>query len=238
MLTTSASTGSQLFTVGGTFTVPAGVSSICIAACSRGLDGSAGEANNWDGFGSGGAGGAGGDGGSLAWKNNISVAPGDTISVSFSGGSIAGARSVTDGRGGFSAGWDVTYLGGIGGAGQAHASGQNGKPGGAGGSAATWGGVGLDGGAAPGSVNGASEAGYPVDIYGVITSTSQALASYGSTIYNGSNATSYGGGGSGGSGQNHSGSGGAGPGTAGTASGGFVRFIWGSGKSFPSNANF
>ncbi len=68
-----AAPGQQVFTSSGTFTVPAGVTSICAVAVGRGQDGAAG-----DGMGTPGRG---GDGGTLSYSNAISVTPAGTEKV-------------------------------------------------------------------------------------------------------------------------------------------------------------
>lgn len=231
--------GAQTFTGVGTFTVPAGVYSICALAISAGLDGSAGEACNWDGFGSPGAGGPGGDGGSLAYKNNIAVTPGQTFSVCNVSGQVNfGSLYVLNGRAGVSAGWDISYLGGIGGLGQPHSfnnTGALGFAGGGGGQTATWVQAGSNGVNAPGGSN-FSMGGYGTDLLGVYRSASPADAGNRSVVHDGGAGAVYGGGGGGGSGQ--TGAGGAGPFAGGLGAGGAVRIIWGTGKSYPDTCNF
>jgi hypothetical protein len=68
-----AAPGQQVFTSSGTFTVPAGVTSICAVAVGRGKDGAMG-----DGMGTPGRG---GDGGTLSYSNAISVTPGESLTV-------------------------------------------------------------------------------------------------------------------------------------------------------------
>lgn len=64
--------GHQLFTDSGTFTVPAGVTSVCILAIGQG-----GPYFDDDGAGNTGSGG----GGACAWRNDLSVTPGGRINV-------------------------------------------------------------------------------------------------------------------------------------------------------------
>lgn len=243
--------GSQLYTSGvNTFTVPAGITNICVACGSIGLAGATGEAANYDGFGSPGAGGAGGDGGSLAYRNNITVTPGQQFIVSLAsgypsfdaGGTLGTALSVSAGRAGFTGTWTASYLGGQGGAGSPHnGAGSIGHAGGGGGAAATWAGAGIDGAAAPGAAS-VGQPGSIVDIYGVVVSSTGGAAGDRSVSAAGVAATGYGAGGGGGSGQDTTfgGAPGFGPYAGGAEFGtaGFCRIIWGTGKNFPSNANF
>lgn len=68
----SAAGGQQLFTASGTFVVPAGVTSICVVAIGYG-----GPYFDDDGGGNQGSGGGGG----LAYANNISVTPGESLTI-------------------------------------------------------------------------------------------------------------------------------------------------------------
>lgn len=68
--------GYQLFTASGTFTVPAGVTSICAVAIGRG-----GPYFDDDGSGNTGAGG----GGSLSYRNAIPTTPGEALGVLITG---------------------------------------------------------------------------------------------------------------------------------------------------------
>ena len=58
-----AAPGQQLFSSSGTFTVPAGVTSICAVAVGRGKNGGGGDGDNY--------GGNGGAGGTLSYANSI-----------------------------------------------------------------------------------------------------------------------------------------------------------------------
>lgn len=222
--------GAQIFTTTGTFTVPPGVYSICVAIISEGKPGEAG------GTAQPGSGGNGGDGGSLAWKNNIAVTPGQTFSVYSVGGQVNfGALYVLNGLDGVSAGWDVSYPGGAGGIGQASDGFiGNGFPGGGGGCPASWAGVGANGVSAPGGSNFAAGGG-GTDLMGVARISFGGDGGNARADYDGGAGQPYGGGGGGGNGRNW---GGASPGAGGAAGSGAVRIIWGTGKSFPDNANF
>lgn len=227
--------GAQLILSDTTFTVPAGVYSICVAAISAGLGGNNGGAYDASG---GGPGGAGGDGGSLAYKNDIAVTPGDTFSVSYLFARVSfGALYVLNGRAGVSSGWDVSYLGGVGGLAEPQAGTRNeGYPAGEGGYAATWIAAGRAGGNAPGGTP-AAQGGRGVDAYGVVRDSAGSGngAASGEYSFDGFAGSTYGGGGGGGSGQIYVG---AGPFSGGVGGPGAVRIIWGTGKSFPDGANF
>lgn len=76
--------GRKAFTSSGTFTVPAGVRSINIHCTGAGSKGGVGSSSTY------GCGGGGGGGGYVAWKNGISVSPGDSIAV------VVGAGGTTN----------------------------------------------------------------------------------------------------------------------------------------------
>ena len=162
-----AAPGQQLFSSSGTFTVPAGVTSICAVAVGRGQSGT-----NGDGVYAGGAGGA---GGTLSYANSISVTPGESLTVTIAtstssstgettlkrsstvllaaraGGQTSGqANEGTSFAGGTTPAPLYGYGSGGGGAGGYSAAGGNGGGGGgagSGGSAGASGGVGGAGGA-------------------------------------------------------------------------------------------
>lgn len=188
-----------------------------------------------------------GGGGALAYANNIAVSPGDILVVSVgayrgydldgsdsyvsrygtvvchagggktAGGSQGGAGGLvivgTGGAGGKGGNWD-TEVGGFGGAG-----GYSG-PGGAGGNGATHGSPSYGGGGGGGAGYGGPGGG--VGVFGAGASGAGSSGAGGSP----------GGAGSGGSGTSY--------GAAGSYGGshGAVRIIWGTGRSFPSNAAY
>lgn len=79
--------GQQAYTSGsGTFTVPSGVTSICVLC----IGGGAGTDSNVDLLGA-----QGGAGGSLCYKNNIAVTPGATYSYAVGAGGGAGSSGGT-----------------------------------------------------------------------------------------------------------------------------------------------
>ena len=233
--------GAQTFTASGTFTVPAGVYSICLAIISGGKPGVSGGSADSGGPGSGGAG---GDGGTLAYKNSIAVTPGQTITVTISAARRVdfGSYYVLPGLGGHSGNFDVVHLGGPGGAGQnRYYDFGYGFPGGAGGEAGFWGPVGSEGAGgqnAPGYPNNwAAQGGAGTDLLGTkTTSAGSAQGGVRGQVYDGGNGATYGGGGGGGHGQSYGG--GTGPTYGGVGGPGALRVIWGTGKSFPSAANF
>lgn len=106
--------GSQLITTSGTWTVPSGVTSINAVAIGGG-----GGTN--PGIGSGGSA-AGGGGGALAWINEVSVNPGDVITITVGNAGSAGTASpssysVSDYSSSANLSWTPSYN--IGGAGSA-----------------------------------------------------------------------------------------------------------------------
>lgn len=82
--------GGALFTTVGTtnWTVPSGVTSIC-AVCVGGGGGGSGSTLSSNGISGGGGG-----GGSLSWSNNISVTPGETLTVVVGAGGTGGPVGV------------------------------------------------------------------------------------------------------------------------------------------------
>jgi hypothetical protein len=80
--TTNAATGQQLFTSSGTWVAPAGVTSVSVVCVGGGGQGgriSNGSSSNVQGA-------SGGGGGGLGWKNNISVTPGQSYTVTVGAG--------------------------------------------------------------------------------------------------------------------------------------------------------
>lgn len=247
--------GSASYTTPGTYswTVPAGVTSVCVVCVGAGAQGAGSIIC--------------GSGGALAYANSISVTPGGSVSVtvgsrvgvydsssvgnsSFSGHCIAGGGvyastdapggAVTAGTGG-AGGNSGTYSGGSGGNGAGGAGGYSGSGGRGGdsnvpGSSGSGGGGGGGGGAQSWhEVALAGGAGGGVGILGQGSS-----GSGGSTVTPTVNPATDGQPGSGGSSRNYGGGGNwtadypsyglwmAGPGA--------VRIIWGPGRSYPSNA--
>lgn len=230
--------GEALYTSPGsyTWTVPAGVTSVCVLCVGGG----------------GGPGGQAAGGGGLGYKNNISVIPGASIAVEV-GSSLAGAAggdsyfssvAVCKGGGGSipaassPGGTFVGDGGGNGGAG----GGNNGGGGGAGGYAGDGGNGGLSGSgvsapATPAGGGGGGGVWYcgggGVGLFGQGSSGAAGVA--------GTNAFDAGGGGGGSSGASAIntpsgglyGGGGGGSGGASNTNGA-VRIIWGAGRSFPS----
>lgn len=235
-------TGQQQFICSGTFTwvAPAGVTSVSAVAVGGGASGGGSL-----------GGGAGGTGGALAYKNNITVAPGSSYSVVVGAGRAgavcgtnpggnssftAGFGTVTAGGGSFSPGAPSgTFDGGGNGGQRGNISGGGGGGGGGysgnGGSGGNCGvpcgsaGAGGAGGGGRYASFGAGRGGGGVGIFG-----------------QGSNGTANGGGGSGGSSSTNinGGAHGAGGGgdicsSGGNGAGGAVRIIWpGTTRTFPS----
>ncbi len=83
----AAAPGQQVFTSSGTFTVPAGVTSICAVAVGRGQNGAAG-----DGMGTPGRG---GEGGTLSYTNALSVTPGESLTVTIATSTSGSAGETT-----------------------------------------------------------------------------------------------------------------------------------------------
>lgn len=221
--------GQQAWTTPGTYswTVPEGVTSVC-AVCVGG-----GGAGGYDGsryY-------SGGSGGSLAYANNVSVTPGETLSVVVGVGGIlnayaASASTVQRGStilcsGGRYGQTNVGTAAWAGGAGVS-AGAKKGFPvgaGGAGGYAGPGGNGSFTTTATPGSGGGAAGG----------TSTAGLYGGGGVGIYGqGASGTSAGMGGSGGA-NGTGGAGGAFGGGSGNSSGagGAVRIIWGSGRAYP-----
>ena len=242
---TAAPPGQVAYTTPGTYawTVPAGVTSVCVVCVGGG--GRAG----WCGAG----------GGGLAWRNNISVTPGQSVSiqvgrqgtndgVSFFGGATSSGVNVVaapgqeypyasgggfygqgGGNGGGVGSGSATYAGG-GGAGGYSGNGGNGNGNPYGGLYS--GSTGSAGSGGGGGGGGLYYCGGGVSIYGQGANGSHVIDTYGQ---------GYGGGGSGGEtgtntyAGNYGGGAGGKPGEpSGLGSSGAVRIIWGAGRSFPS----
>lgn len=251
----AAPPGDQQYVSPGTYTwtVPSGVTSICVVCVGAGGQGGSGDPIN------------GGGGGALAYVNNVSVTPGSTYSVlvgnvttygysaaseSSSFGSLCVAGGGGNGNGNSLGGVVVTGTGGQGGKGGTGGTGANGAGGGGAGGYSGKGGDGTvgavnasagSGGGGGGGVgqSGGSGAGMGGGGVGLFGSGANGA---GGTV--GSYSSSCGQGGSGGGAANsstgHGGAygGGSGGGHSGTSAGsGAVRIIWGVGRSFPSNAS-
>ena len=108
-LPNNSSNGEAIFTSTGNWTVPAGVSNICVVAVGAGGAGYSSYAG-------------GGGGGGLAWANQINVSPGDvyTVTVGQGGNDLAGGQSnfIVSGQGvlrAFGGGTTSTVTGAVGG---------------------------------------------------------------------------------------------------------------------------
>lgn len=243
-----AAPGQQVFTSSGTFTVPAGVTSICAVAVGRGKNGAAG-----DGYGTPGKG---GEGGTLSYTNSISVTPGESLTVTIAtstsgstgettlkrsstvllaaraGGQTSGQANVgTSFAGGTAPAPMGGYGSGGGGAGGYSGAGGDGGSVGGGGSSGS-GGSGGGGGSAPAAFSGG---GGGVGLLGA-GSNGTAGSGSGGGGGGGSGGSSGASGGSGGAGGNYGGGGGGGDihNAGGSGGGGAVRIIWGAGRSYPS----
>ena len=245
----AAAPGQQVFTSSGTFTVPAGVTSICAVAVGRGQNGAAG-----DGMGTPGRG---GEGGTLSYTNSISVTPGESLTVTIAtstsgstgettlkrsstvllaaraGGQTSGQANVgTSFAGGTAPAPAGAYGSGGGGAGGYSAAGGAGGSTGGGGSAGSGGSGGGGGGGNSGDYSGG---GGGVGLLGAGTNGTASSGSGGgggggsggaAGASGGSDSTggAYGGGGGGGNVDYAGGNGG----------GGALRILWGAGRSYPS----
>jgi hypothetical protein len=244
-----AAPGQQVFTSSGTFTVPAGVTSICAVAVGRGKDGAAGDGMDTSG--------RGGDGGTLSYSNAISVTPGESLTVTIAtstsastgettlkrsstvllaaraGGQTSGQANVgTSFAGGTAPDPFGGYGTGGGGAGGYSGAGGDGGSIGGGGSAGS-GGSGGGGGSAPSAVSGG---GGGVGLLGAGSNGTAGSGGLGGGGGAGSGGSSGADGGDGGAGGNYGGGGGGGGvSSAGGAGGsGALRIIWGAGRSYPS----
>lgn len=244
----AAAPGQQVFTSSGTFTVPAGVTSICAVAVGRGKNGAAGDGIATPG--------RGGEGGTLSYTNALSVTPGESLTVTIAtstsgstgettlkrsstvllaaraGGQTSGQANVgTAFAGGTApAPFGGSGTGGGGAGGYSAAGGDGGSAGSAG--AAGSGGSGGGGGSAPSAVSGGGGG------VGRLGAGSNGTA--GGAMGGGGGAGSGGGngasGGSGGAGGNYGGGGGGGgiSSAGGSGGSGAIRIIWGAGRSYPS----
>lgn len=245
----AAAPGQQVFTSSGTFTVPAGVTSICAVAVGRGQNGAAG-----DGMGTPGRGGA---GGTLSYTNALSVTPGESLTVTIAtstssstgettlkrsstvllaaraGGQTSGQANVgTSFAGGTAPAPAGGYGSGGGGAGGYSGAGGAGGSIGGGGSAGS-GGSGGGGGGGPSSE--ASGGGGGVGLLGAGSNGTAGSGSGGG----GGGGSGGGAGASGGTGSAGGAYGGGGGGgttdyAGGTGGIGGLRIIWGAGRSYPS----
>jgi len=244
-----AAPGQQVFTSSGTFTVPAGVTSICAVAVGRGQNGAAG-----DGMGTPGRG---GDGGTLSYTNALSVTPGESLTVTIATSTSGSTGETTLKRsstvllaaraGGQTSGQANVGTSFAGGAAPAPAGGYGSGGGGAGGysgAGGAGGSIGGDGSAGSGGSGGgggsaaaaASGGGGGVGILGA-GSNGTAGSGYGGG--GGGGGSGGGAGASGGTGATGGGYGGGGGGgdvfsAGGAGGGGALRIIWGDGRSYPS----
>ena len=263
-----AAPGQQAYTTAGTytFTVPAGVTSVCVLCVGGGQGGGAYS----------------GAGGSLAYSNNISVTPGASITLTVGSGGYpndvtGGSGGTTGGASTFGSGPTVRAVGGndsrvnigsvsySGGAGYAYASGAGGAGGysGAGGTQSSTsingsggaGGAGGTGAQYNDGTNAYTSGGAGGGGVGLLGSGTSGLAGANSSSYGADSGGSSGVDGpydaysAGGNGGSYGGGGGAGSYVfniptsffSSTTYGGYgavgaVRIIWGSGRSYPSNA--
>lgn len=259
------SVGQQNFTTSGTFTVPAGVTSIAVLCIGGGGGGGGSEDPNETG--------GGGGGGALAYVNNLSVTAGESLTVTVgsggnggggggnggsggssslarggttlvqangggggqnrgsggSGGTVSTGTGGSGGQGGQGSDRNTNNAGGGGGAGGYSGAGgrgcdQDGSPSGASGSGGAGGGGGQNDGGGGVGVLGEGSSGS-----GGGTSNPGGGGSGGtngsSGSGNGGNGGNYGGGGGGAQGEENDG---------GDGGNGYVRIIWGTGRSYPS----
>jgi len=244
-----AAPGQQVFTSSGTFTVPAGVTSICAVAVGRGQNGAAG-----DGMGTPGRG---GDGGTLSYTNALSVTPGESLTVTIATSTSGSTGETTLKRsstvllaaraGGQTSGQANVGTSFAGGAAPAPSGGYGSGGGGAGGysgAGGAGGSIGGDGSAGSGGSGGgggsaaaaASGGGGGVGILGA-GSNGTAGSGYGGG--GGGGGSGGGAGASGGTGATGGGYGGGGGGgdinnAGGSGGGGALRILWGAGRSYPS----
>ena len=232
----AAAPGQQVFTSSGTFTVPAGVTSICAVAVGRGQ-------NGVDNVGAGGA------GGTLSYTNALSVTPGESLTVtiatftSSSTGETTLKRSSTvllaaraGGQTSGQANVGTSFAGGAGAAADSYGGGGGGAGGysGAGTAGVNWpnSSAAASGGAASGGGSGCGGGG--VGLLGQGTSGA-ASSNEGKGGSGGANGSLYSGA-NGGSGGAYGGWGGGGDaeGSGGAGGSGALRIIWGAGRSYPS----
>lgn len=252
--TASGFSGEQLYTTAGSYswTVPIGVTSVSVVCVGGGGNGSTTN--------------GGGAGGALAYKNTISTTPGSVMTVNVGGSGQASTFSTVTANGGNAGGGTYTSAiggtysgadgGGNGGAGGQGNGGCGGGAGGAGGYAGAGGagsptpstsglpgnGGGGGGGSSPSAGGCGGAGGGGVGLYGQGANGAGGPASGNEGGKGGSNGSgasysvnigtsggAYGGGGGGG--YSYSGF------LAGNGASGAVRIIWGTGRSFPSNAS-
>lgn len=221
---------------GYSWTVPDGVSHVCVAAVSPG-----GNGGDW-----GGSSATGGKGGDFGWANEIPVTPGTKIIVQFSssGAQIYSRVSLPNGAGDlyvyagqasvksgafssatvYSGGSSASYSFGGGGGGAGGYTGAGGNGQGSGSGTAGGGGAGGGGGREYGGGGVALRGQGPNGTY---SSGSPGGGGSGGSAGIGKNGGNYGGGGAGG--RNGSTDGGVG-------GKGAVRILWGGGRSYPNNA--
>ncbi len=247
----AAAPGQQVFTSSGTFTVPAGVTSICAVAVGRGKNGAAGDGMVKPG--------RGGEGGTLSYTNALSVTPGESLTVTIAtstsgstgettlkrsstvllaaraGGQTSGQANVgTSFAGGTAPATSFGYGSGGGGAGgYSGAGGAGGNAYSGGGGSAGSGGSGGGGGC--GNSGEYSGGGGGVGLLGAGSNGAAGIAGGGG----GGGGSGGGAGASGGTGSAGGGYGGGGGGggvaaAGGAGGGGAVRIIWGAGRSYPS----
>ena len=247
----AAAPGQQVFTSSGTFTVPAGVTSICAVAVGRGQNGAAGNGM--------GTLGRGGDGGTLSYTNSISVTPGESLTVTIATSTSSSTGETTLKRsstvllaaraGGQTSGQANVGTSFAGGAAPApyggYGSGGGGAGGysGAGGAGGYIGGGGSAGSGGSGGGGGCGDSGeYSGGGGGVGLLGAGSNGAAGSAGGGGGGGGSGGGGGAGksddagGAGGNYGGGGGGGDiiNAGGSGGGGALRIIWGAGRSYPS----
>lgn len=219
--TASGFSGEQLYTTAGSYswTVPIGVTSVSVVCVGGGGNGSTTN--------------GGGAGGALAYKNTISTTPGSVMTVNVGGSGQASTFSTVTANGGNAGGG--TYTSAIGGT-------YSGADGGGNGGAGGQGNGGCGGGSSPSAGGCGGAGGGGVGLYGQGTNGAGGPASGNEGGKGGSNGSgasysvnigtsggAYGGGGGGG--YSYSGF------LAGNGASGAVRIIWGTGRSFPSNAS-
>lgn len=104
---------SQTFTSSGSFTVPAGVTTLYVSGCGGGGGGGSGATNN-GGQSSlvGGGGGGGGGGGKFTLKQVLTVTPGQTLPITIGAAGLGGAAS-NAGAGNAGTNGGETYIAGV-----------------------------------------------------------------------------------------------------------------------------
>jgi len=244
----AAAPGQQVFTSSGTFTVPAGVTSICAVAVGRGQNGAAGNGMGTPG--------RGGEGGTLSYTNALSVTPGESLTVTIATSTSSSTGETTLKRsstvllaaraGGQTSGQANVGTSFAGGTAPAPAGGYGSGGGGAGGYSGAGGAGGSGGGGSAGSGGsgggggGGNSTEYSGGGGGVGLLGAGSNGAAGSASGGGGGGGSGGGagtsGGAGGAGGNYGGGGGGGDiiNEGGSGGGGAVRILWGAGRSYPS----